>query len=182
MPGRARTTGETEWTSSAHGSQSSAKGPADWFTGTVRIDSLFNASAPARFAEPPSRSSPVLARRGTRIRWGKRCSSSSAADSCNATAGDRRDPTWRRRLVPAWRKALAWRVAGDSDAAQGSRWAPSPHSSTCRWEFQPGARSRREPHRPSVCVSRQRRSRSCRVVRGVATASVAHCSFSVEKD
>jgi len=32
------------------GSQPSAKGPADWFTGTVRIDPLFQASAPARAA------------------------------------------------------------------------------------------------------------------------------------
>ena len=30
------------------GSQSSNKGPADWFTGTVRIDSPFKGSAPAR--------------------------------------------------------------------------------------------------------------------------------------
>lgn len=30
------------------GSQSSAKGPADWFTGTVRIDAPFQAAAPAR--------------------------------------------------------------------------------------------------------------------------------------
>jgi len=30
------------------GSQSSGKGPADYFTGTVRIDPLFNAPAPAR--------------------------------------------------------------------------------------------------------------------------------------
>jgi len=30
------------------GSQPSAKGPADWFTGSVRIDHLFQASAPAR--------------------------------------------------------------------------------------------------------------------------------------
>jgi len=30
------------------GSQPSAKGPADWFTGTVRIDALFTAPAPAR--------------------------------------------------------------------------------------------------------------------------------------
>lgn len=30
------------------GSQASTKGPADWFTGTVRIDPLFQASAPAR--------------------------------------------------------------------------------------------------------------------------------------
>src|SRR3954469_6650902 len=32
------------------GSQPSAKGPADWFTGTVRIDSLFQAPLPARAA------------------------------------------------------------------------------------------------------------------------------------
>ena len=32
------------------GSQPSAKGPADWFTGTVRIDPLFRAAAPARAA------------------------------------------------------------------------------------------------------------------------------------
>ena len=30
------------------GSQASVKGPADWFTGTVRIDPLFEATAPAR--------------------------------------------------------------------------------------------------------------------------------------
>jgi quercetin dioxygenase-like cupin family protein len=30
------------------GSQPSVKGPADWFTGTVRIDPLFQATAPAR--------------------------------------------------------------------------------------------------------------------------------------
>jgi quercetin dioxygenase-like cupin family protein len=32
------------------GSQPSANGPADWFTGTVRIDPLFQPSAPARAA------------------------------------------------------------------------------------------------------------------------------------
>jgi quercetin dioxygenase-like cupin family protein len=31
-----------------NGSQPSAKGPGDWFTGTVRIDSSFQRSAPAR--------------------------------------------------------------------------------------------------------------------------------------
>jgi quercetin dioxygenase-like cupin family protein len=30
------------------GSRPSAKGPADWFTGAVRIDPLFDAAAPAR--------------------------------------------------------------------------------------------------------------------------------------
>jgi quercetin dioxygenase-like cupin family protein len=32
------------------GTQPSAKGPADWFTGTVRVDPLFTAPAPARVA------------------------------------------------------------------------------------------------------------------------------------
>ena len=32
------------------GSQPSQKGPAEWFTGTVRIDPLFTAPAPARVA------------------------------------------------------------------------------------------------------------------------------------
>jgi quercetin dioxygenase-like cupin family protein len=32
------------------GSQPSGKGPADWFTGTVRIDPLFQTTAPARAA------------------------------------------------------------------------------------------------------------------------------------
>jgi hypothetical protein len=30
------------------GSQSSGKGPSDWFTGTVRIDSMFQRNEPAR--------------------------------------------------------------------------------------------------------------------------------------
>jgi|SRR4051812_16790834 len=33
-----------------NGSQASAKGPADWFTGSVRIDPLFSANTPARAA------------------------------------------------------------------------------------------------------------------------------------
>jgi quercetin dioxygenase-like cupin family protein len=32
------------------GTQPSGKGPSDWFTGTVRIDPLFSAPAPARVA------------------------------------------------------------------------------------------------------------------------------------
>jgi hypothetical protein len=33
-----------------NGSRPSGKGPAEWFTGTVRIDPSFDASAPARAA------------------------------------------------------------------------------------------------------------------------------------
>jgi quercetin dioxygenase-like cupin family protein len=44
------TTKEAEMEINRVGSQPSAKGPADWFTGTVRIDPLFQPKAPARAA------------------------------------------------------------------------------------------------------------------------------------
>jgi len=46
------------------GSQPSAKGPADWFTGTVRIDPLFQAPAPARVV-----SASVTFEPGARTAW-----------------------------------------------------------------------------------------------------------------
>lgn len=46
------------------GSQPSGKGPADWFTGTVRIDPLFQASDPARVA-----GSSVTFEPGARTAW-----------------------------------------------------------------------------------------------------------------
>ena len=54
------------------GSQPSGKGPADWFTGTVRIDPLFQGQAiPRALPAPVSRSSPALGRHGTPIRWAR---------------------------------------------------------------------------------------------------------------
>ena len=47
------------------GSQPSGKGPAEWFTGTVRIDPLFSPPDPARVAgvhvtfEPGARTRPI---------------------------------------------------------------------------------------------------------------------------
>jgi quercetin dioxygenase-like cupin family protein len=46
------------------GSQSSAKGPADWFTGNVRIDPLFEAPEPARV-----RAASVTFEPGARTAW-----------------------------------------------------------------------------------------------------------------
>src|SRR6266516_5298406 len=46
------------------GSQSSAKGPADWFTGNVRIDPLFEAPEPARV-----RGASVTFEPGARTAW-----------------------------------------------------------------------------------------------------------------
>jgi hypothetical protein len=50
------------------GSQPSAKGPAEWFTGTARIDPLFDAPAPARAAGASVTLSPAPVRHGTRTR------------------------------------------------------------------------------------------------------------------
>ena len=47
-----------------NGSQPSSKGPAEWFTGTVRIDALFQAHAPARAA-----GASVTFEPGTRTAW-----------------------------------------------------------------------------------------------------------------
>ena len=46
------------------GSQPSAKGPADWFTGTVRVDPLFEAADPARV-----RGASVTFEPGARTAW-----------------------------------------------------------------------------------------------------------------
>jgi quercetin dioxygenase-like cupin family protein len=47
-----------------NGSQPSAKGPADYFTGVVRLDPLFNAPEPAR-----ARSASVTFEPGARTAW-----------------------------------------------------------------------------------------------------------------
>ena len=92
------------------GSQPSGKGPADWFTGTVRIDPLFpGAGAGARGGQ----------QRYLRVRSAHRLAYASArpdADrnrrlwTCAALGrSDRGDPAGRRRLLRAGRETLAWR-------------------------------------------------------------------------
>ena len=90
------------------GSQPSRKGPADWFTGTVRIDPLFQVHAPARaagasvtfepgrpdgVAHPPAGADPD---HHGRLRLGP----------AGGRPG-RGSPSRRRGLVPAGREALA---------------------------------------------------------------------------
>ena len=89
------------------GSQPSSKGPADWFTGTVRIDPLFQVHAPARaagasvtlsprpdgVAHPPAGADPD---HHGRLRLGP----------AGGRPG-RGSPSRRRGLVPAGREALA---------------------------------------------------------------------------
>ena len=53
------------------GSQPSSKGPAEYFTGTVRIDPLFQAIAPARTLGASVTFEPGAGQHGTPIRWGR---------------------------------------------------------------------------------------------------------------
>ena len=55
-----------------NGSQPSAKGPADWFTGTVRIDPLFQGPIRRVLPAQASRSSRARGPPGIRIRWARR--------------------------------------------------------------------------------------------------------------
>jgi hypothetical protein len=97
-----------------NGSRPSGKGPEAWFTGTVRVDPLFQAGDPARVSggqvtfEPGARTHVAQSSAGPdpyrhiRSRLG-------------AMRGwtDRGSPPRRRYLVSAWREALAWRDNDD---------------------------------------------------------------------
>ena len=100
------------------GSKPSTKGPADWFTGTVRIDPLFDATAPARAA-----GARVTFEPGARTAWhthplGQTLIVTVGRGRVQREGGpDRGDPAGRRRLVRAGREALARRVAHDGHDA-----------------------------------------------------------------
>jgi hypothetical protein len=104
------------------GSQPSAKGPAEWFTGTVRIDPLFDAPLPARAAgasvtfEPGARTAWHTHPLGQTLIVNIRLRTSAALGRpC------RGDSARRCRVVYARREALAWRGADHgNDAHRGS--------------------------------------------------------------
>ena len=91
------------------GSQPSAKGPAEWFTGTVRIDPLFDAPLPAR-----ATGASVTFEPGARTAWhthplGQTLIVTSGAGRVQRWGGpDRGDPARRCRMDSARREALAW--------------------------------------------------------------------------
>ncbi len=78
------------------GTQPSGKGPADWFTGTVRIDPLFSAEAPARAA-----SAAVTFEPGARTAWHTH------------PLGQRLIVTFGRGLVQRWGEAIEEIHPGD---------------------------------------------------------------------
>jgi len=84
------------------GSQPPAKGPADWFTGTVRVDPLFEAADPAR-----ARGASVTFEPGARTAWhthplGQTLIVTSGVGSVQKMGRPcRRNPARRCRLVRA---------------------------------------------------------------------------------
>ena len=100
------------------GSRPSGKGPADWFTGTVRIDPLFEAPDPGRVS-----GASVTFEPGARTAW----HTHPLGQTLIVTAGcglaqrlgrpGRGNPARRRGLVSSGRKTLARGDADDGDDA-----------------------------------------------------------------
>jgi hypothetical protein len=93
-----------------NGTQASAKGPADTFTGTVRVDRLFSAPDPARTS-----GAYVTFEPGARSAWhthplGQRLIVTAGSGWVQAWGGPVQEIKSRRRdLDSARREALAWR-------------------------------------------------------------------------
>jgi quercetin dioxygenase-like cupin family protein len=73
------------------GSQPSGKGPAEWFTGTVRIDPLFQAAAPGRVG-----GAAVTFEPGARTAW----HTHPLGQTLIVTAGAGRDQRWGGPIEP----------------------------------------------------------------------------------
>src|ERR1700683_3356709 len=114
-----------------NGAQPSGKGPADRFTGTVRIDPLFQVPAPARVS-----GASVTFEPGARTAW----HTHPLGQTLIVTAGcgwvehvgrpPRGKPSRRCRMVFARGETLARRYADDSDDAH--RHCRSPEREGCR--------------------------------------------------
>jgi len=95
-----------------NGSQASAIGPTDWFTGSVRIDAPFQTSAPARVS-----GAAVTFEPGARTAWHTHPLGQTLVVTFGwrpgATRGwaNRGNPRRRHRVVSARREALARRCA-----------------------------------------------------------------------
>ena len=126
--------GVQPWTSNATARSPPSKGPAEYFTGTVRIDPLFQAPAPARGAR---RQCHLRAGRTNRLahpsaRPNPDCHRGLRPGAARGRAG-RGNPPGRRGLVCAWRKTLAWRRADDGDDAYRHRRKRKTAKSSTGW-------------------------------------------------
>src|SRR3977135_3079605 len=99
------------------GSQPSGKGPAEYFTGAVRVDPLFEAPDPARVV-----GASVTFEPGARTAWhthplGQTLIVTAGCGWVQREGGPVEEITRRGRLVSARREALAWRDANHGDDA-----------------------------------------------------------------
>ena len=86
------------------GSQDSVKGPAEWFTGTVRIDPLFQAHEPARAA-----GASVTFEPGARTAW----HTHPVGQTLIVTAGVGRVQVWGGRIEEIRRGDVVWFPPGE---------------------------------------------------------------------
>ena len=101
-----------------NGSRPSGKGPAEWFTGSVRIDPLFEAPEPAH-----GRGANVTFEPSARTAWHTHPLGQTVIVTAGLGAGSalgrpcRRNQTGRRGVVSARRETLARRRTDDRDDA-----------------------------------------------------------------
>jgi quercetin dioxygenase-like cupin family protein len=86
------------------GSQPSNKGPADWFTGTVRIDPLFSAADPARAA-----ANAVTFEPGARTAW----HTHPLGQALVVTAGCGRAQLWNGPILEILPGDVIWFAPGE---------------------------------------------------------------------
>ena len=103
------------------GSQPSAKGPADWFTGSVRIDSPFQRQAPARIS-----GATVTFEPGARTAWhthplGQTLIITAGAGRVQRDGGPMRRPAPATSSGSRPANGTAWRIADNGDDAHRDR-------------------------------------------------------------
>jgi len=87
-----------------NGSQPSGKGPADWFTGNVRIDPMHQADAPARVSIASVTFEP-----GARSAW----HSHPLGQTLIVTAGSGRVQNWEEEIEEIHPGDVVWTAAGE---------------------------------------------------------------------
>lgn len=87
-----------------HGTQSTSQGPANWFTGSVRIDPLFDAKQPAR-----TTGASVTFEPGARTAW----HSHPLGQTLIVTAGQGRIQLWGNPIKEIWPGDVVWIAPGE---------------------------------------------------------------------
>ena len=94
------------------GSQPSAKGPAEWFTGTVRLDPLFDAPVPAR-----ATGASVTFEPGARTAW----HTHPLGQTLIVTAGVGRAQRWGGPIEEIRPGDVVWFSPGEKSTGTGRR-------------------------------------------------------------